>query len=50
MEQQLVLVKDLKWPDDYFSIYAELSYQRYNLNNYTVYSFLFENGVSNLFH
>ncbi len=41
--------KRLKWPDDYFSVYAEASYQRYNLNNYSVYSFLFENGVSNLF-
>jgi len=40
--------KRLQWPDDYFSVYAEVSYQRYNLNNYSVYSFLFENGVSNL--
>lgn len=40
--------KRLEWPDDYFSLFAELSYQRYNLNNYSVYSFLFENGVSNL--
>jgi outer membrane protein insertion porin family len=42
------LGKRLQWPDDYFSIYGELSYQRYNLNNYNVYSFLFENGSSNL--
>jgi len=42
------LGKRLQWPDDYFSIYGELSYQRYNLNNYNVYSFLFENGASNL--
>ncbi len=40
--------KRLDWPDDYFSIYGELSYQRYNLNNYSVMSFLFQNGVSNL--
>jgi outer membrane protein insertion porin family len=43
------LGKRLSWPDDYFSLYGELNYQRYNLNNYTVYSFLFDNGTSNLF-
>jgi outer membrane protein insertion porin family len=42
------LGKRLSWPDDYFSLYGELNYQRYNLNNYTVYSFLFDNGTSNL--
>ncbi len=42
------LGKRLSWPDDYFSIYGELSYQRYNLNNYNVYRFLFQNGTSNL--
>ncbi len=42
------LGKRLEWPDDYFSIYGEFSYQRYNLDNYTQYSFLFDDGVSNL--
>jgi outer membrane protein insertion porin family len=42
------LGKRLSWPDDYFSLYGELSYQRYNLNNYNVYRFLFENGDANL--
>jgi outer membrane protein insertion porin family len=42
------LGKRLDWPDDFFSLYGELSYQRYNLNNYNVYRFLFENGTSNL--
>ncbi len=42
------LGKRLSWPDDYFSLYGELNYQRYNLNNYTVYTFLFDNGNSNL--
>ena len=42
------LGKRLEWPDDFFSLYGELSYQRYNLNNYNVYRFLFENGASNL--
>ncbi|MDX2414430.1 MAG: outer membrane protein assembly factor BamA [Bacteroidales bacterium] len=40
--------KRLEWPDDFFSIYSELSYQRYDLNNYSQYSFLFQNGVSNM--
>jgi outer membrane protein insertion porin family len=30
------LGKRLKWPDDYFSFYSELSYQLYNLHNYNV--------------
>jgi outer membrane protein insertion porin family len=30
------LGRRLKWPDDYFSLYNELSYQQYQLNNYTV--------------
>jgi outer membrane protein insertion porin family len=42
------LGKRLTWPDDFFSLYGELSYERYNLNNYNVYRFLFENGQSNL--
>ena len=42
------LGKRLSWPDDYFSIYGEFSYQRYNLNDYNVMRFLFENGNSNL--
>jgi len=43
------LGKRLDWPDDFFSIYGELSYQKYNLNNYSYYQFLFENGESTLF-
>ena len=41
------LGKRLFWPDDYFSLYGELSYQKYNLNNYAQSQFLFENGESN---
>jgi outer membrane protein insertion porin family len=41
--------KRLQWPDDWFSIFGELSYQRYVLTNYSQYRFLFENGASNLF-
>ena len=40
------LSKRLKWPDDYFTLYNEISYQNYTLNNY--YStFTFSNGKSN---
>lgn len=45
----LGLGKRLEWPDDYFSLYGELNYQRYFLKDYNVYSFLFDNGTSNLF-
>lgn len=44
----LGLGKRLTWPDDYFSLYGELSYQKYILDNYSRYSFLFANGSSNL--
>lgn len=37
----------LNWPDDYFSLYSELSYQRYDLKNWYKYYFGFETGVSN---
>jgi outer membrane protein insertion porin family len=43
------LGKRLEWPDDFFSIYGELNYEKYSLNNYSYYRFLFENGQSNLF-
>lgn len=39
----------LKWPDDYFSLYTELSYQRYSLRNWYDYYFGFKNGISNNF-
>lgn len=45
----LGLGKRLRWPDDFFSLYGELSYQSYKMNNYTQYTFLFDNGSSNLF-
>jgi len=43
------LGKRLEWPDDFFSLYGELSYQRYKLNHYNYFNFLFEDGTSNLF-
>ena len=40
------LGKRLNWPDPYFTFYAESSYERYNLKNWT--GFVVENGNSNL--
>lgn len=37
--------KRLHWPDDYFTLYAELSYTRYNLKNWS--HFLITDGSSN---
>ncbi|HIZ87362.1 MAG TPA: outer membrane protein assembly factor BamA [Candidatus Coprenecus pullistercoris] len=36
----------LKWPDNYFVLYHELSWQAYNLHNWR-YNFLFDTGRSN---
>lgn len=38
------LGKRLKWPDDYFSVYHELSYEYYDIQNYS--AFVFDNGYS----
>lgn len=40
--------KRLEWPDDYFSVFYEGSYQRYSMYNYSQYQFLFDNGDANL--
>lgn len=41
------LARRLKWPDDYFSLYNEVSYQNYRLKNWQYY--LIANGTSNNF-
>lgn len=42
----LGLGRRLKWPDDYFQVYHELSFQQYDVNNYgSVLSF--SNGIAN---
>lgn len=38
----------LQWPDDWFTFYNEISYQNYNLQNWTGY-FIFSDGQSNNF-
>ncbi len=37
--------KRLKWPDDWFSLYTEVSYQRYDLLDWNY--FIMQNGISN---
>ncbi|MCK5463192.1 MAG: outer membrane protein assembly factor BamA [Bacteroidales bacterium] len=44
----LGLGRRLRWPDDFFTLYNELSFQQYNLDNWTGY-FTFSNGKSNNF-
>ena len=41
------LARRLKWPDDYFSLYNEVSYQNYRLKDWNYY--LIHNGTSNNF-
>jgi outer membrane protein insertion porin family len=41
----LSLAKQLKWPDDYFSLVYSLNYTRYNLLNYPIFQGL-SNGTS----
>ena len=41
----LALGNRLKWPDNYFVLYNELSWQTYNLKDWA-YNFLFSNGIS----
>lgn len=41
------LARRLKWPDDYFSLYNEVSYQNYRLKDWQYY--LIHNGTSNNF-
>jgi len=42
------LGRRLKWPDDFFTLYNEVSYQLYNLHDYQYMSlFKFTDGVSN---
>lgn len=44
------LGRRIKWPDDFFTLYNEISYQNYQLNNYSYgYLFSFTDGNSNNF-
>ncbi|HAN78351.1 MAG TPA: outer membrane protein assembly factor BamA [Bacteroidales bacterium] len=39
----------LKWPDDYFTLYGELSYENYLLYQWPYFTDLFQTGVANNF-
>lgn len=41
------LGKRLVWPDDFFTLYNEISFQNYNLNDWGGGFFMFSNGNSN---
>ncbi|MCK9219048.1 MAG: BamA/TamA family outer membrane protein [Bacteroidales bacterium] len=44
------LGQQLRWPDDYFSLYQSLNYNRYHTNNYSsIFTFGGGNGVYNSF-
>ncbi len=45
------LGRRMSWPDDYFILSHNLSFQQYNLNNWTGWGFgIFSNGVANNFY
>ena len=41
------LGKQLKWPDDFFTLVYSLSYTQYKLKNYPLFTQAFQNGTSN---
>ncbi len=41
------LGRRLTWPDDFFTLYNEISFQQYKLNDWNRYGFFFSNGTSN---
>ena len=43
----IALSQRLKWPDDYFTLSTAISYQRFNLDNFFLGTFGFNNGISN---
>lgn len=43
----IALGKQLKWPDDYFTLVYSLSFTQYRLHNYPLFTQLFTNGTSN---
>lgn len=45
----LALGKQLKWPDDFFTLTYSVNYTRYDLNNYPLFTSAFRNGRSTNF-
>lgn len=46
----LGLGRRLKWPDDHFQLYQEISYQNYNVNNWTVFENFANGHANNIFY
>jgi len=44
------LSQRLTWPDDFFTLSTSLNYQRFNLKNFRIAAFDFNNGISNNFN
>ncbi len=42
------LGRRLKWPDDFFTLYNDISFQQYKLSHYGISQFIFTNGISNI--
>jgi outer membrane protein insertion porin family len=45
----VALGKQLKWPDDYFTLTYSVNYTQYDLNNYSLFTAAFRNGFSTNF-
>jgi outer membrane protein insertion porin family len=45
----LALGKQLKWPDDFFTLTTSVNYTQYDLNNYSLFTAAFRNGFSTNF-
>ena len=45
----LALGKQLKWPDDFFTLTYSVNYTQYDLNNYSLFTAAFRNGFSTNF-
>jgi outer membrane protein insertion porin family len=45
----IALGKQLKWPDDYFTLTYSVNYTQYDLNNYPLFTSAFRNGFSTNF-
>ena len=50
MGASVSLGKQLKWPDDFFTLVYSLNFTQYKLNNYPLFTQNFRNGVSNNFN
>lgn len=50
MGASIAMGKQLKWPDDFFTLVYSLNFTQYKLNNYPLFTQNFRNGTSNNFN